>query len=142
MSCATSTRERTALNEMHDILAKIVESKRARLATAKASRPVSAMGDGRKRKQSEFRVALRRDAINIIAEMKYRSPSKGVIRSDFNPAVIAENYVAGGAAAISVLTEEDFFGGSLEHLRTVRQVTSIPLLRKDFIVELETPSNR
>ncbi len=69
----------------------------------------------------------------IIAEIKRKSPSRGVIREDFDPEKIAEQYAQSGAAAISVLTDEHFFGGDLEHLRQVRQKVSIPLLRKDFI---------
>jgi indole-3-glycerol phosphate synthase len=71
----------------------------------------------------------------IIAEFKRRSPSKGEIRRDADPAHIAKAYESGGAAAVSVLTEEDYFDGSLDDLRAIRQVTSLPVLRKDFIFE-------
>jgi indole-3-glycerol phosphate synthase len=74
------------------------------------------------------------DGINIIAECKRRSPSRGVLRADYDPAAIARGYADAGAAAISVLTEPTFFDGSLEHLGAVRQAVEIPLLRKDFIV--------
>jgi indole-3-glycerol phosphate synthase len=119
---------------MADILAEIVARKRERLEEAKrriskkelrASMPTVG-GKG------IFAPALRRDGINIIAEIKRRSPSKGVIRENFDPVNIARNYTANGAAAISCLTEEDFFDGSLGHLRAVREVTSRPVLRKDF----------
>jgi len=73
--------------------------------------------------------------INLIAEIKKASPSKGLIREDFDPVTIAKTYQANGAAAISVLTDERFFQGSLSYLATVQQVTSIPLLRKDFIID-------
>lgn len=79
--------------------------------------------------------ALRRDGVNVIAEIKRRSPSKGVIRENFDPVNIARNYTAGGAAAISCLTEEDFFDGSLDYLRAVRNVSPLPILRKDFIFD-------
>jgi indole-3-glycerol phosphate synthase len=69
----------------------------------------------------------------IIAEIKRMSPSKGVIREDFDPEKIAQSYAENGAAAISVLTDEHFFGGHLDHLRKVREKVSLPLLRKDFI---------
>jgi indole-3-glycerol phosphate synthase len=76
-----------------------------------------------------------KERVNIIAEIKRRSPSKGIIRADFNPEWIAGRYAMSGAAAISVLTEEDFFEGSLEHLRAVRGRTELPLLRKDFVFD-------
>jgi indole-3-glycerol phosphate synthase len=82
-----------------------------------------------------FRDALSRaDRVNIIAECKRRSPSRGVLRRDYVPAAIASGYAAGGAAAISVLTEPTFFDGALEHLRAVREAVSLPILRKDFTV--------
>jgi indole-3-glycerol phosphate synthase len=82
-----------------------------------------------------FQAALSHvDRINVIAECKRRSPSRGVLRPDYDPLRIARSYVAGGAAAISVLTEPTFFDGSLEHLSAVRGAVSVPLLRKDFIV--------
>lgn len=76
----------------------------------------------------------RGDRLNVIAECKRRSPSKGVLRAEYDPVVIARSYEAAGAAAISVLTEPTFFDGSLDHLAAVRAAVSIPILRKDFIV--------
>lgn len=73
--------------------------------------------------------------VNVIAECKRRSPSKGVLVVEYDPAVIARHYERGGAAAISVLTEPTFFDGALEHLMAVRRAVSLPLLRKDFIVD-------
>jgi indole-3-glycerol phosphate synthase len=81
-----------------------------------------------------FRAALRRPGIRVIAECKRRSPSRGILRREYDPAAIASAYEASGAAAISVLTEATFFDGSLDHLRAVRAATSLPILRKDFIV--------
>ena len=69
----------------------------------------------------------------VIAEIKQRSPSKGLLREKFNPPVIAQDYEKHGAAALSVLTDEHFFGGHLDHLRQVRAVVGLPLLRKDFV---------
>lgn len=73
--------------------------------------------------------------LNIIAEFKRRSPSKGMILEDADPRSIAQSYDRGGAAAVSVLTEEDFFDGSLADLRTVRESVSLPILRKDFVFD-------
>ena len=72
---------------------------------------------------------------NVIAECKRRSPSKGVLAETYDPVAIARAYESGGAAAISVLTEPTFFDGSLEHLAAVRKAVSLPLLRKDFVVD-------
>jgi len=88
----------------------------------------------RQRARVGFRESLALPGIRIIAECKRRSPSKGVLRVDYDPPTIARGYEAGGAAAISVLTEPTFFDGSLDHLRRVRDVVDIPILRKDFIV--------
>lgn len=122
---------------MTNILEQIIARKRERLAAAKRQVPLKELratmptvtGSGR------FLRALQRAGVNIIAEIKRRSPSQGVIRADFDPATIARSYTAGGAAAISCLTEEDFFDGSLAHLRAVRRATRLPLLRKDFIFD-------
>ena len=73
--------------------------------------------------------------LNVIAECKRRSPSRGVLRADYDPAAIAKGYESAGAAALSVLTEPTFFDGSLDHLRSVRSTTGLPILRKDFIVD-------
>ncbi|MEX0822439.1 MAG: indole-3-glycerol phosphate synthase TrpC [Rhodothermales bacterium] len=78
---------------------------------------------------------LRGEQLAVISEIKKASPSKGVIRHEFHPVEIARQYVRGGAAAISVLTEPDYFQGSIETLAAVREQVSIPLLRKDFIVD-------
>jgi indole-3-glycerol phosphate synthase len=91
--------------------------------------------DARPARPGCFRAALaRRDRVNIIAECKRRSPSRGVLRADYDAVAIATSYARGGAAAISVLTEPTFFDGSLADLSGVRQAVETPLLRKDFIV--------
>jgi len=82
-----------------------------------------------------FESALRTSpAPRIIAECKRRSPSRGILRRDYDPAAHARAYAAAGAAAISVLTEPTFFDGALEHLESVRAAVSVPLLRKDFVI--------
>jgi indole-3-glycerol phosphate synthase len=93
-----------------------------RAAAAAAARP-------------SFVAVLRGDDIAIIAEIKRRSPSKGPLNSDLRASDRAEGYVAGGAAALSILTEPDRFGGSLDDLRAVAGRVSVPLLRKDFLVD-------
>ncbi len=122
---------------MSDILEQIVARKRERLEEAKRRLPQGQLFASLPTvvHRNRFVSALRRDAVNIIAEIKRRSPSKGVLRENFDPIKIALSYTASGAAAISCLTEEDFFDGSLEHLRRVREITPLPLLRKDFIFD-------
>ena len=86
----------------------------------------------------EFAAALRGDGIRLIAEVKKASPSRGVICPDFNPVEIAQTYASNGASVISVLTEEKYFQGSLNHLRDIRDALGdrrLPLLRKDFIYD-------
>lgn len=123
------------------ILEKIVESKRVRVEAAKAS-----IGKGELMEQAKaarsgsaphrLREALSdRSRVNIIAEFKKASPSKGVINEGVSAADVAKQYQAGGAAAISVLTEEDHFQGSLDDLRSVRAAVDLPILRKDFIFD-------
>ncbi|MBN2417133.1 indole-3-glycerol phosphate synthase TrpC [bacterium] len=83
----------------------------------------------------DFHTALTAKGISIIAEIKQSSPSAGTIRTSFNPGVLAGQYTAGGAAAISVLTEERFFHGSPRHLIQARNHSPLPVLRKDFIID-------
>jgi indole-3-glycerol phosphate synthase len=97
----------------------------------RADQAIAAEGSPR----ASFREALsRRDRLNVIAECKRRSPSRGVLRPEYDPVAIAKGYAASGAAAISCLTEPTFFDGSLDHLAAVHAAVSVPVLRKDFIV--------
>ena len=86
-------------------------------------------------KPKDFATALRRPHLAVIAEMKQRTPSMGVLADDYRPADIAHAYAEGGAAAISVLTHMAGFGGRVEHLRAVRAATELPILRKDFVTD-------
>ncbi len=87
------------------------------------------------RKPLDFIKALKTRSLSIIAEIKKASPSKGVIRPDFDPLQIAKSYAKAGANCLSVLTEEKYFQGSSDYLKVIRQAVEIPLLRKDFIVD-------
>jgi indole-3-glycerol phosphate synthase len=123
---------------MATILDKILETKRRELVLAKQQvsadaleRQCAAMPATR-----DFHGALAKSAqVRIIAEVKKASPSAGVIRADFDPVPIAKAYAAGGAACLSVLTDRDYFQGDLQFLRDIRQAVSLPLLRKDFIID-------
>lgn len=89
----------------------------------------------RSMRPNAFQAAVNRpDRINVIAECKRRSPSRGVLRESYDPVAIATGYAEAGAAAVSVLTEPTFFDGSIEHLQAVRGAVGVPVLRKDFIV--------
>jgi indole-3-glycerol phosphate synthase len=121
-----------------DLLETIVASTRHTTAAREARTPFADLirrGSRRSPNGEAFREALRSStAPRVIAECKRRSPSKGILRRDYDPAAHAAAYAAAGAAAISVLTEPTFFDGSLEHLEQVRAAVPVPLLRKDFIV--------
>jgi indole-3-glycerol phosphate synthase len=122
-----------------DLLRTIVSATRRITGVRQAREPLAAVerrGREARPRGSAFTAALgRRDTVNIIAECKRRSPSRGVLAADYDPAAIATRYERGGAAAISVLTEPTFFDGALEHLTAVRRAVGLPLLRKDFIVD-------
>lgn len=123
---------------MSGILAQIVAAKRIEIERAKGAIPLvelrAQLSDAPPLR--DFFAALAADGpIKLIAEVKKASPSKGVIRADFQPVEIARTYERHGAACISVLTDEQFFQGSLAYLSAIRQATSIPLLRKDFILD-------
>jgi indole-3-glycerol phosphate synthase len=119
------------------ILDRIVNDTRTLVARRKRATPVEALRDAPlfDRQPLDFRGALAGPDLGFIAEIKKASPSKGVIRSDFDPVSIAESYTRHGADAISVLTEPLHFQGSLDFLSEVRAVTPLPLLRKDFILD-------
>lgn len=122
------------------ILDQIVADKRLELEARKLSFPLAELQKESLKQSSplDFAAALRGDRIRLIAEVKKASPSKGIIRANFNPVEIARTYAGNGAAAISVLTESRYFQGSLDNLRNIRDALGnkgLPLLRKDFIVD-------
>ena len=121
-----------------NILDRIVAARRESVAHRKRVLPEVALKIAVEKKvlpPRDFAAALSRDGINVIAELKKASPSRGVLRQEYAPAVLAEALEHAGAAALSVLTEEDFFSGSLADLKEASRVTKIPILRKDFIVD-------
>jgi indole-3-glycerol phosphate synthase len=120
------------------ILDEILQNKRIEIEGAKRFYPLELLSSQieKTRAPKDFFEAIRpNERVKIIAEVKCASPSKGVFREDFNPVEISRSYMQGGASAISVLTDRRFFKGDLTHLRDVRNTVSIPLLRKDFIID-------
>jgi indole-3-glycerol phosphate synthase len=119
------------------VLGRIVEARRAEVAHRQRVVPETVLRIAAKKADPprDFVGALCRDQINVIAELKKASPSAGLLREPFDPKALAQGFELAGAAALSVLTEEGFFQGALAHLRDARAATSLPVLRKDFIVD-------
>ena len=126
---------------MSDILEKIVAVKHQEVAALVQQKPLAAMrADAESRVLTRDFVSAMRSKINagkpaVIAEVKKASPSKGVLRADFIPADIAQSYAEFGAACLSVLTDQQFFQGSVEYFKQARASCSLPALRKDFMVD-------
>ena len=124
---------------MSDILAQIVANKRVEVARCKQQTPESEVERAAEAMPSprNFFAAVTQPKgdLRVIAEIKRASPSAGVIREDFDPVAIARTYYENGAAALSCLTDEKYFQGSLDDLRAVRAAVPLPVLRKDFIVD-------
>jgi indole-3-glycerol phosphate synthase len=118
-----------------DILAKIVDQKRSALAHISANRPDLERRARERLGARDFKAALTANPPAIISEIKKASPSKGIFTGDFHPEKIAATYAAGGAAALSVLTDQDYFQGSLADLEAARAAVTIPVLRKDFTID-------
>lgn len=119
------------------ILDRILEARRAEVEHRKKVLPLTALKYGVKAATPlrDFSAALSRPGLNVIAELKPASPSRGVIRELFDPTELAKSLESAGAAALSVLTEGEFFGGSLKNLRDARKPVGMPVLRKDFIFD-------
>jgi indole-3-glycerol phosphate synthase len=126
---------------MSDILEKIIATKRQELDKALQATPLLAIKAAAEAKPKPrgfidaIRAKVEAGNAAVIAEIKKASPSKGVIRADFNPAEIAKSYEAGGAACLSVLTDVEYFQGSVEYLKQARAACSLPVLRKDFMID-------
>lgn len=126
---------------MNSILDKIVTHKLGEITAAKSARPLDEVRAAATQapEPRDFLAALtdndQANQVSLIAEVKKASPSKGIIREDFAPVEIATSYARSGASCISVLTDENFFQGSLDYLRDVRAAVDVPVLRKDFILD-------
>jgi indole-3-glycerol phosphate synthase len=121
-----------------DLLETIVAATRRIVEVRQVEEPMAVLAErvaGMPSRRGRFQAALSgAGGFNVIAECKRRSPSRGVLRENYDPVAIAIGYAEAGAAAISVLTEPTFFDGSLDHLRAVRAAVEVPVLRKDFVV--------
>lgn len=119
------------------VLDRILEARRAEVDHRKRVLPETALKYGVKAAEPvrDFAAALSRDGLNVIAELKPASPSRGVIREPFDAPALAKSLESAGAAALSVLTEGEFFRGSLKNLRDARKQVALPVLRKDFIFD-------
>ncbi|MEN8127874.1 MAG: indole-3-glycerol phosphate synthase TrpC [Planctomycetota bacterium] len=125
---------------MANILDKIIADKRIEVRQRKELQPVELLKDkmqGLKKCRNFYSAVTKKHprGLNVIAEVKKASPSAGLIRADFDPVTIAQTYEQCGADAISVLTDEKYFQGKLEYLTAVKEAVSVPVLRKDFIVD-------
>jgi indole-3-glycerol phosphate synthase len=119
------------------VLDRILDARRAAVEHRKKVLPETALKYGVKaaRPLRDFACALSRDGLNVIAELKPTSPSRGVLRNPFDAVSLARTLEAAGAAVLSILTEEEFFHGSLKNLREARKSIALPVLRKDFILD-------
>lgn len=126
---------------MSDILNKIIATKVTEVATAKAQKPLDVVkaealaATPARDFVGSIRAKIAQQQAAVIAEIKKASPSKGIIRADFKPAEIAKSYEQGGAACLSVLTDVDYFQGSPDYLKQARAACTLPVLRKDFMID-------
>jgi indole-3-glycerol phosphate synthase len=117
------------------ILERILEVKRAEIAAAKVRVPLSELEAATAPPPRDFVAALRARQPAVIAEIKKASPSRGVLRADFDPPAIAQSYERAGAACLSILTDQQFFQGAIAHLAAARGACALPVLRKDFVID-------
>jgi indole-3-glycerol phosphate synthase len=119
------------------MLDKIIAQKREEVNQRKKVAPTSYLRDriAHRKLPLDLASALKGDHLRLIAEVKQASPSRGILSPNLNPTKLARTYAASGAAAISVLTEANYFMGSIEHLAAIKEVVGLPLLRKDFIFD-------
>jgi len=119
------------------MLDKIVADKKEELKRTKKEVPAAELKAriARRPETLDFAAALKSDGVSLIAEVKRASPSKGVLRQNYDPTSLARTYADNGATAISVLTESRYFGGHINHLAEIRDAVNIPLLRKDFVLD-------
>ncbi len=123
---------------MNNILSEIIDSKKIEVKKIKTQKTIKSFEDYELFSLPTLSFIKNIEAnsgLNLIAEIKKGSPSKGIIRKSFDPIVIAGNYIKGGADAISILTDEHYFHGSLNYLGEIAKIKNLPLLRKDFIID-------
>jgi indole-3-glycerol phosphate synthase len=133
------------MRELRGILKEIIEHKIFELKSQKeritpaemqaGAEKIPAAAKKRAKAKSFYRALKKPGEVSIIAEVKRKSPSRGLLRADFNPAEIIKSYTDAGASALSILTDEKFFGGSSQYLKLGAEITHLPLLRKDFIID-------
>lgn len=129
----------TSTSQIPSVLQRIVATKHEEVAKASATVPLAALKQQAERQHSPcrgFAQALRSASIGIIAEIKKASPSKGIINHNFDPAAFATQYETAGATCLSVLTDEQYFQGSNDYLRAAKDSCYLPILRKDFMVDV------
>ncbi len=120
------------------ILSQIIEEKRIEVEKRKDKLSLSELKSSLRdplMNRLDFKKAVSGEGINLIAEVKKKSPSKGILRKDFRPVEIALDYAVAGAKALSVLTDEKFFGGNLSLIKEIKKEVSLPILQKDFIID-------
>ena len=118
-----------------NILDEIIKNKIIQIEKEKIKKPLRCLINTESKLTRNFEEAINGNGLSIIAEVKKASPSKGIIDPDFDPARIASNYEKYGVDAISVLTEKKYFLGDDENVRLVKEKASMPILRKDFIID-------